>query len=90
MRIRHRGLRELAAYGRSAKVPPNRTRRLLEMLAVLRVASDPSEMDIPGYRLHPLRGDRAGFWSVRVTGNWRLVFRFEAGEAVDIDLVDYH
>lgn len=41
-------------------------------------------------RLHPLKGDRAGQWSVRVSGNWRVVFRFEDGEAVDVDLVDYH
>ncbi len=44
----------------------------------------------PGFRLHPLKGDRAGQWSVRVSGNWRVVFRFEDGEAVDVDLVDYH
>ena len=42
------------------------------------------------FRLHPLKGDRAGQWSVRVSGNWRVVFRFEDGEAVDVDLVDYH
>ena len=42
------------------------------------------------FRLHPLKGDRAGQWSVRVSGNWRVVFRFEGGEAVDVDLVDYH
>ena len=42
------------------------------------------------FRLHPLKGGRAGQWSVRVSGNWRVVFRFEDGEAVDVDLVDYH
>ena len=46
--------------------------------------------DAPGFRLHPLKGDRAGQWSVRVSGNWRVVFRFEDGEAVDVDLIDYH
>ena len=44
----------------------------------------------PGFRLHPLKGDRAGHWSVRVSGNWRVVFRFEDGEAVGVDLIDYH
>ena len=44
----------------------------------------------PGYRLHPLKGDMAGLWSIRVSGNWRVVFRFENNEAVDVDLVDYH
>jgi toxin HigB-1 len=47
-------------------------------------------MSQPGYALHPLRGDLAGFWSVRVSGNWRVIFRFEDGHAVDVDLVDYH
>ena len=47
-------------------------------------------MDIPCYRLHPLKGDRKGQWSVRVSGNWRVTFRFLNGEAVDVDLVDYH
>ena len=46
--------------------------------------------EAPGFRLHPLKGDRAGQWSVRVSGNWRVVFRFEDGEAVAVDLIDYH
>ena len=46
--------------------------------------------EAPGFRLHPLKGDRAGQWSVRVSGNWRVVFRFKDGEAVDVDLVDCH
>ena len=47
-------------------------------------------MDYPGFRLHPLSGNLRGLWSVRVSGNWRVVFRFEEGEAVDVDLIDYH
>ena len=47
-------------------------------------------MNRPTYRLHPLKGDRQGQWSVRVSGNWRIVFRFVDGEAVDVDLADYH
>ena len=47
-------------------------------------------MDLPGFRLHPLKGDMAGLWSVRVTNNLRVVFGFEGTEAVDIDLIDYH
>ena len=52
--------------------------------------NDARDMDQPGFRLHPLRGEYQGHWSVAVSGNWCIVFRFEAGEAVDIDLVDYH
>ncbi len=47
-------------------------------------------MNLPGYRLHPLKGDLAGFWSVTVSGNWRVIFRFADGHASDVDLVDYH
>jgi len=47
-------------------------------------------MDFPGWRLHSLKGDRARLWSVRVSGNWRIVFRFDGSEAVDVDLIDYH
>ncbi len=47
-------------------------------------------MDLPGFRLHPLKGDLDGCWSVRVSGNWRVVFRFEGLHACDVDLVDYH
>ena len=47
-------------------------------------------MDLPGYRLHPLKGDLAGFWSVTVSGNWRVIFHFEDGHAANVDLIDYH
>lgn len=47
-------------------------------------------MDLPGLRLHRLKGDRRRLWSVRVSGNWRIVFRFDASQAVDVDLIDYH
>ena len=57
---------------------------------MLRSARQPRDMDQPGFRLHPLRGEYQGHWSVAVSGNWRIVFRFEAGEAMDVDLVDYH
>ena len=53
-------------------------------------ATRPGNMGVPGYHLHPLKGDRRGQWSVRVSGNWRVVFRFEGTEAVDVDLIDYH
>ena len=47
-------------------------------------------MDLPGFRLHRLKGDLAGYWSVRVSCNWRIVFRFESGHACNVDLIDYH
>ena len=54
------------------------------------MAERPADMGLPGYRLHRFRGNMAIQWSVRVSGNWRSVFRFEDGEAIDVDLVDYH
>ena len=49
-----------------------------------------SNSTLPGFRLHPLRGDLAGYWSITVRANWRIIFRFEQGDATDVDLVDYH
>ena len=53
-------------------------------------ARHPGDLAQPGYRLHPLKGDMAGLWSISVSGNWRVVFRFKDNEAIDVDLVDYH
>ena len=90
MRIRHRGLRRLAERDDPSRVPPELLPRIRLRLAQLAAAQAPGDMDLPGARLHPLSGERAGQWSVRVSGNWRIVFRFEGREAVDVDLVDYH
>ena len=60
------------------------------MLAHLDRAQRPTDLDLPGYRLHPLKGDMKGLWSVTISGNWRIVFRLEDGDAFDVDLVDYH
>jgi proteic killer suppression protein len=64
--------------------------RVQEILTLLDGADSIEELDVPGYRLHSLTGSLKGFWSVRVTGNWRIVFRFVHGEAYDVDLTDYH
>lgn len=71
-------------------MPADLVPRLRRILFRLQEATDPSSADAPGFRLHPLRGDRARQWSVRVSGNWRVVFRFENAEVVDVDLIDYH
>ena len=69
---------------------PNHVARIARLLDDLAAADKPSQMDLPGLGLHQLMGDRQGHWSVRVSANWRITFRFENGEAVDIDLTDYH
>jgi proteic killer suppression protein len=53
-------------------------------------ASDVQYMALPGFQLHPLKGDLKGFWAVSVSGNWRVIFRLEKGNAYDVDLIDYH
>ena len=90
MRIAHRGLRRLYERGEVKQLDPRLVPRIRRVLLLLDEATEPRHMDLPGFRLHPLKGDRTGQWSVSVTGNWRIVFRFADGEVVDVDLVDYH
>jgi proteic killer suppression protein len=60
------------------------------ILATLDAADSPQALDLPGYRLHPLKGGRKGLWAVTVRANWRIIFRFENGDACDVELLDYH
>ncbi|MBI5316152.1 MAG: type II toxin-antitoxin system RelE/ParE family toxin [Nitrospirae bacterium] len=64
--------------------------KVVRILARLNEAMTVQDMALPGYRLHPLKGNLAGCWSVTVSGNWRIIFRFEMGMAYDVDLIDYH
>ena len=64
--------------------------RLPAFLARLDEATRPEQLDLPGLRLHQLRGDLAGYWSITVRANWRIIFRFEQGDATDVNLLDYH
>ena len=89
-RFRHKGLERFFATGNTAGIQPAHARRLRLILTALNQAVSIQDMNVPGLRLHPLRGDRKGFWAVSVSGNWRVIFRFERGEALDVDLVDYH
>ncbi len=61
-----------------------------DILARLNASTLPEDMDLPGFGLHPLRQDLAGFWAVTVRANWRIIFRFESGDAYDVDYLDYH
>ena len=86
----HKGLRLLFEKGDRRRVSPDFVRKVERILARLEEASEVGNMDLPGFRLHPLKGDLAGFWSVTVSGNGRIVFRFESGHASHVDLIDYH
>ena len=76
--------------GDASRVGPEIANRVALALANLDDARKPSDLDLPGYRLHPLKGDLQGYWSISISGNWRVIFRFEDGDAHDVDLTDYH
>ncbi|MCC6454953.1 MAG: type II toxin-antitoxin system mRNA interferase toxin, RelE/StbE family [Caldilineaceae bacterium] len=88
--IKHRGLKRLYKDGDGRGLSGNMRHKVEEILTVLDSADSIEEADVAGYRLYPLTGNLKGYWSVRVTGNWRIIFRFEEGSAEDVDLVDYH
>ena len=88
--FRHKGLKLLFDRGDRRKVQSVYADKIERILARLEESSEIGSMDLPGFRLHPLKGDLAGFWSVTVSGNWRVIFRFEGGHASNVDLVDYH
>lgn len=89
--FRHKGLRQLYENRDRSKVPQNMMPRIERVLAAMDVATDLADLANPSFRLHELKGDRAGTWSMKVTGNWRITFRAgEPFEPHDLDLEDYH
>lgn len=88
--FRHKGLQRLFQHDDGSKLPPDMVARIRLILSTLHAAQDIEAMDIPTFRLHPLKGALQGFFSSTVRANWRIIFRFEGGEAFDIDFVDYH
>ena len=86
----NRALKRLYEDDDGSRLPPDMVLRCSLILAKLDVAFTPEELDLPSYRLHPLKGDRKGQWAVTVRANWRIVFRFENGDVYDVDFVDYH
>jgi proteic killer suppression protein len=88
--FRHKGLAGFFATGSRKGIDPAHAARLRLQLTALDHARRASDMDAPGWRLHPLRGDLKGHHAVCVSAHWRLVFRFEDGDAVDVDYLDYH
>ena len=76
--------------GDPSRVSPALRDRLENVLAVLDAAGTATDLDLPGYRLHALKGDLKGLWSVTISGNWRITFRVAYGNVFDVDLTDYH
>ena len=88
--FRHGGLERLYEKGDRRRIPADLVPKVERVLARLDVAAKPEEMNLPGFRLHPLKGDRAGCWAARVSADWRVVFRFDGRDVRNVDLTDYH
>jgi proteic killer suppression protein len=89
--FRHKGVQRFFETGSTSGIQATHAQRLRRQLAQLDVATNPQDMNIPGWRLHPLKGKSlAGHWSVWVNGNWRLTFTFDGTDAVFVDYQDYH
>ena len=87
---KHKGLKDLFLTESKKGVRPDMSDRLRRRLDVLDAANSLMALGLPGFRLHPLSGEMKRKYSIRVTGNWRLTFRFEDGDVFDVDLEDYH
>jgi proteic killer suppression protein len=88
--FRHKGLKTLYLTGNAKGVRADHVSRLRRVLSALDIAAVPDDMDEPGMRLHLLKGELAGFWSVSVSGNWRVIFRFVGADVELVDYLDYH
>jgi len=88
--FRHKGLKRLFEDDDRSKVGAQDVEKLRRILARLNQSRAPSDMEAPGFRLHPLKGELKGFWAVTVKANWRVIFRFQGEDAADVDLIDYH
>ena len=87
--FKHKGLKRFAEQGDRSKIRRDLADKVERILSVLEAASTPQALDLPGYRLHRLKGGLKGYWTVAVRANWRIIFRFENGDAYDVELVDY-
>lgn len=88
--FKHKGLEMFYRSGKTSGIQVKHRRRLRMQLAALETASAIGDIDIPGYRLHQLKGSRSGTWSIMVSGNWRLTFVFDKGDVSILNYEDYH
>lgn len=88
--FRHKGLERYFSKSDRSGIDARQAARILRLLDRLDAAVKPEDMDLPGYRFHGLKGDRKGTYAVSVSGNWRITFRFVDGDAMDVNLEDYH
>ena len=88
--FKHKGLRQFFDSGTLKGILPSHAKKLTLILDLLSAARTVQDVDFPGANLHPLKGRLKGFWAVSVSGNWRLIFQFEKGDASEVDYIDYH
>ena len=88
--FRHADLEKFFLTGSKAGIQPAHARKLAIQLGTLDIAPNVTRMNVPGWELHPLKGDLADHWSIKVNGNWRMTFRFEGENAILVDYRDYH
>ena len=88
--FKHRGLRRLYGEDDRRGLSQEHVEKIRRVLAQLDQATCPEDLDLPGYRLHALKGDLAGYWSVTIRANWRIVFRFDGVDVTGVDFLDYH
>jgi proteic killer suppression protein len=88
--FRHKGLELYAKKGDRSKLPQTLVRKIKLVLTRLDAISEAEEMNQPGYSFHSLKGDLKGFYAVKVSGNWRVIFKVVAENVLDVDLIDYH
>ena len=88
--FKHRGLKALHDGRTTRRVAPEHVQKLRDILGILDWSRRPRDVDLPGLRLHPLKGELKGHYAVTVPGSWRVTFRFEAGDVVDVDYLNYH
>lgn len=88
--FRHAGLQLFFESGSKARIRPDHAPRLRRILGVLDAAANIEQVRIPGFDLHRLTGNLDGYWSVKVNGNWRVIFRFDEGDVELVDYLDYH
>jgi proteic killer suppression protein len=88
--FKHRGLKRLYERGDRSGIRPDLLDTVEDIVARLDESDGPQALKLPGYRLHPLKGSLDGFWSVTVRANWRIIFRFQGTDVLDVELIDYH
>ncbi len=87
---KHKGLQRFFETGSAAGINPQHVKRIRDRLRFIDLAETIEDINVAGYKLHPLQGEREGIWSVTVSGNWRITFEFTAGDAFILNYEDYH